>query len=325
MLQQSRRHYVTTAVNHITGVIDSTVLPGTRTVTLAAAEDTSRGFKSACSVIEVLDHIFCRYGYPTQIRCDNVPFNSKAFDDYANKCNVKFSFSSSRYPQSNGLAEKGVAIAKNILKRCLEEVEYQCFQYRLLEYNTTVVASTGMTPAQLFFGRQLKTHLPTTAALLTRSNMNEKNIKKIIEYKRQKQKSYYDRSAKSLPVLSCGETVIFKKNSREWHYGQITRNVNNRSYIIQDDNGSYFRRNRRFIKKSQNRGFDPSEALYEEHLQKALNRNEQKELLEPPVVQQETHCSNRRQAPESSIIPSPEYSIAESPNSSPKCLRTAFS
>lgn len=228
--------------------------------------------KSARHVIDVLDRVFCDYGYPTQIRCDNVPFNSSAFDSYANECNIEFVFSSPRYPQSNGLAEKGVAIAKNILKRSYEAGDVKSFRYRLLEYNSTPVASMGVSPCQLFFGRQLKTRLPTSSGLLLRNNLEENRVTEMMERKRRYQKHYYDRSSKPLPVLNIGDSVIFKKNGKEWHYGQIVRIVNSRSYVVRDGFGNHFRRNRRFIAKTRNGGPNANELDYEDHIAKYLNR-----------------------------------------------------
>lgn len=227
--------------------------------------------KSARHVVDVLDRVFCDYGYPTQIRSDNVPFNSSAFDTYANKCNIEFVFSSPRYPQSNGLAEKGVAIAKNILKRCYETGDIESFRYRLLEYNTTPVASMGVSPTQLFFGRQLKSRLPSSGALLLCNNLDEDHVTDKIERKRRYQKHYYDRSSKPLPVLDIGDKVIFKKCGKEWHYGQIVRMVNSRSYIVRDSFGNHFRRNRRFIAKTRNENLPSSELLYENHIDNNLN------------------------------------------------------
>lgn len=47
--------------------------------------------------------------------------------------------------------------------------------------------------------------------------------------------------------------MIFKKRSKEWQYGTVTRDVNGRSYIIRDGFGNHFRRNRRFIRRSTNK------------------------------------------------------------------------
>lgn len=268
--------------------------------------------KSARHVIDILDRIFCRYGYPTTIKCDNVPFNSSAFDDYANKCNIEFVFSSPRYPQSNGLAEKGVAIAKNILKRCYEVGDRDSFQYRLLEYNTTPVSSMGLTPSQLFFGRQLKARLPIASELLKRNNLNEVDVKDKIDSKRLNQKRYYDRLAKDLPELNVGDKVIFKKNGKEWHYGQVTRKVNARSYIIKDYFGNHFRRNRKFISNSQNEGFHASDQPFEDH---------QDQPQPPPIVPAHLHNTDNNvneqvRTEQSTPQVERDQSLAGSPNSS---------
>lgn len=124
-------------------------------------------------------------------------------------------FSSPRYPQSNGLAEKGVAIAQNILKRCYEAHETQQYQYRILEYDATPVASMRLAPSQLFFGRLIKTRMPVSDALLRRNGVGEEIVQEKIREKRAKQKYYYDRNARALPVLGMGDIVIFKKDSKE--------------------------------------------------------------------------------------------------------------
>lgn len=177
---------------------------------------------------------------------------------------MKFDFSSPRYPQSNGLSEKAVGISKNILKRCYEANEVDQFQYRLLEYNTTPIASMRSTPSELFFGRLIKSKLPVSGSLLVRKNFKEQDIQQRIANKKEKQKYYYNRNAKSLPTLAIGDNVIFKKNSKEWNYGTIVGDVNGRSYVIRDNFSSHFRRNRRFIAKTKNNVIDPSELLLEE-------------------------------------------------------------
>lgn len=220
--------------------------------------------KTSKHIIEGLKEIFDRIGYPTYVRADNVPFSSGEFDRFASEYNIKFNFSSPRYPQSNGLSEKAVAIAKNILKRCYEANEIDQFQYRILEYNTTPVASMRSTPSELFFGRLIKSKLPISSSLLVRKNTSENEIQKIIENKREKQRFYYDRYAKLLSPLNIDDGVIFKKNSKEWNYGTIVADVNGKSYVIRDSFGHHFRRNRRFIAKTKNTGFDTGELLLEE-------------------------------------------------------------
>ncbi|XP_055543275.1 uncharacterized protein LOC129728833 [Wyeomyia smithii] len=222
--------------------------------------------KSMKSVCLLFDRFFNSYGYPTQIRSDNIPFDSFECAKYGNKNNIRFTFSSPRHPQSNGLAEKAVAIAKNILKRCYELGEVDQFQYRLLEYNTTPVAGMQLTPSQLFFGRQLKTRLPVDDTLLTRENIAESVVRSKFNQKRAVQKSNYDKNARPLLPLVIGDSVIFKKRSKEWQYGTITRDVNGRSYIVRDGFGNYFRRNRRLMKRTTNDYTDLRDMLIEDRL-----------------------------------------------------------
>lgn len=117
-------------------------------------------------------------------------------------------------------------------------------------------------PCQLFSGRLLKTKLPVSKALLCRNNLNESHIEEKIKIKKEKQKFYYDRNAKELPVLNVNDLIIFKKSGKEWNYGTIVGKVNDRSYIIRDSFDNHFRRNRRFIAKTKNIGFNSSDLLY---------------------------------------------------------------
>lgn len=59
----------------------------------------------------------------------------------------------------NGLAEKRVAIAKNIIKLRVDEKDAENNHYPI--YNTTPVASMQLTPTQLFFGsrRECRCHV----------------------------------------------------------------------------------------------------------------------------------------------------------------------
>lgn len=53
---------------------------------------------------------------------------------------------------------------------------------------------------------------------------------------------------------------------KEWHYGKVVGTVNGRSYIIRDSFDNYFRRNRRFIAKTQNNDFNASDLCFEENI-----------------------------------------------------------
>ena len=75
---------------------------------------------------------------------------------------------------------------------------------------------------------------------------------KFKKQKHRKQKTYYDRSAKELPSLNKGERVRVKphasQQSKEWKKAQVLRQVNTRSYKVQQEDGRIFIRNRKHLK-----------------------------------------------------------------------------
>lgn len=206
--------------------------------------------KSSTDIVVKLGEFFDVVGYPTIIRADNNPFNSRDVRNWAQEYNIQLKFSSPRYPQSNGLAEKGVAIAKNILKRSIESKGN--FQHNVLEYNTTPVASLGFTPSELFFGRKLKSRFPVSESALVRRVIPEEMVVKRLVERRVKQKLQFDCSAKELVGLKKVDSVIFRKNVNEWELGMVVDRVNERSYIVKTSYGKHFRRNRRLIRPSCN-------------------------------------------------------------------------
>lgn len=220
--------------------------------------------KSASHVIEAVTAVFVKVGFPTIIRCDNVPFNSRQFHEFALQYNIKFQFSSPRYPQSNGLSEKAIGISKNILMRLYEAYDVQSYQYHILEYNTTPVAGMKLAPSELFFGRQIKTRIPISDTRLVRNSIAEEHVEQTINQKKERQAYYFNRTAKKQPKLKSGDLVIFKKDSKQWHYGTVVGIVNDSSYIIRDMMGKFFRRNRRHLAKTRNQDFDSSELMLED-------------------------------------------------------------
>lgn len=265
--------------------------------------------KTSGHVINVISRIFNTIGFPSRIKCDNSPFNSAEFAKFANDFNIKFVHSSPRYPQSNGLAEKGVAIAKNILKRCYETNGVDQFQYRILEYNTTPIANMKITPSELFFGRLVKTKMPVSEQLLIRNVLSEEIVQEKMNNKKERQKYYYDRCAKSLPSLQVGDLVIFKKNGKEWHYGTIVGIVNDRSYIIGDSFDNHFRRNRRLIAKTKNNDFNASELLFEENVKSGISHNLPEIHIIKPATENVTRNNDVRQ---NNVAPT-EIVIVEQP------------
>ena len=78
--------------------------------------------KSAKSVINALKSIFYTHGIPETIHGDNNPLNSYECHEFASQLGSKIETSSPEYSRSNGLAEKGVHIAKRMVQKCRKRV-----------------------------------------------------------------------------------------------------------------------------------------------------------------------------------------------------------
>ena len=83
---------------------------------------------------------------------------SSPFKDFAEKYGFDHVTSSPLYPQSNGLAEKGVQIAKRILKKAAENAEDP--HLAILNYRASPLEN-GLSPAEMLMNRKLRTRLPS--------------------------------------------------------------------------------------------------------------------------------------------------------------------
>jgi len=73
--------------------------------------------KTSDTVIDLLINLFSKFRIPKEIVSDNIPFGSVRINVFAKDWNFKLTKSSPYYAQSNGLDEKVVGIAKDMLKK----------------------------------------------------------------------------------------------------------------------------------------------------------------------------------------------------------------
>ena len=114
--------------------------------------------ESARQVIVHLKSQFARHGKPATLISDGGPqFTSAEFETFTSTWGIHHQRSSPYFPQSNGLAENGVKIVKRLLGKAAERGEDPCLA--LLAYWSTPL-DNGLSPAELLFGRRLRTCLP---------------------------------------------------------------------------------------------------------------------------------------------------------------------
>ncbi|RVW25212.1 Pol polyprotein [Vitis vinifera] len=117
----------------------------------------------------VWKNIVCRFGIPQIIIADNGPqFDSIAFRNFCSELNIRNSYSTPRYPQSNGQAEATNKTLINALKKRLEQAKGKWVEELpgvLWAYRTTPGRPTGNTPFALTYG--MDAVIPTEIGLPT--------------------------------------------------------------------------------------------------------------------------------------------------------------
>ena len=201
--------------------------------------------KTAPTVVLQLKEIFARHGIPEEMTSDNMPFSSRKMSEFAKEWKISQSTSSPHYAQSNGQAERAIQTVKNILRKA-NEADTDPY-VALLQYRNTPVAGCDYSPAQMLFSRSLRTKLPVAAEQLTPEIVTPREQ---LCDRQQKQKNYFDRATKALPPLQADDVVRVQRDGK-WQRGRVQRpHVAPRSYVIETEDGSTLRRNRRQLIKT---------------------------------------------------------------------------
>ena len=192
--------------------------------------------------------VFARHGVPYCVRTDNArSFKSEEFARFTVENDVEHEFSSPHFPQSNGAAEAAVKIAKKCLR---QEDPFLA----LMMYRSTPHSSTGYSPAELLFGRKLRTGLPALPATLQPSWPDANLVReKDACYKRASAK-HYDKShgVREYGDFKINQPVRIKTDAEKlWQPATITAKLDKpRSYNVVTENGKLLRRNSKHIMPS---------------------------------------------------------------------------
>ncbi|CAG2185890.1 unnamed protein product [Mytilus edulis] len=188
--------------------------------------------------------------------------------------------SSPTYAQSNGQAERTVQTIKSLLKKSKDPYK------SLLDYRNTAITELELSPAQIFYGRRLKTTLPTTAPLLNVNNSQD--IRRKLKERQSKQKHYYDRHSKPLEPLQNGQKVLVHDGNKWSKHATVKRKHHTpRSYVVETADGRLYRRNRKRLR--------PTKCNEDQHTQKIVpkvnhNHQVQKEVINTPSADETSAC-----------------------------------
>ena len=156
---------------------------------------------TAKTVIGKLKQFFASHGSPEIVFSDNGP--QYACAEFKQFTHIT---SSPKYPQSNGEAERAVKTAKCILKKSQDP------WLGIQAYCATKLAANGYTPAQLLFGRNIRTPVPCLESNLMLECVNIDNLKKRETKYRKRQETNFNFLHKvvELDELEPGSRVWIK-------------------------------------------------------------------------------------------------------------------
>ena len=208
-----------------------------------------RGLKSTTSseVVKFFRDIFAIHGIPRRMYSDNGPqFASSGFKQFADEWEFEHITSSPRYPQSNGVIERVVGTVKAVLKKARESGTDP--QLALLCLRSTPLDAKTPSPAELLYGRRIRSNLPAKNDVTT-SIQDHRNW---LDNKAEKSQKYYNQTAgPEMSALLPGMKVLVQDTEKSvWNPGTVKEVCQEpRSYVIETPNGGIVRRNRRFLKE----------------------------------------------------------------------------
>jgi hypothetical protein len=118
---------------------------------------------TAEKTVEALREIFARHGLPSTISSDNGPqFQSDIFRDFMETMGIVHHRVTPRWPQANGEVERQ---NRSLVKRMkIAQAEGKNWKNAILvyvaAYRGTLQATTGKSPAEVLFGRKIRTRIP---------------------------------------------------------------------------------------------------------------------------------------------------------------------
>ena len=190
-------------------------------------------------MIKKLKAHFSRHGVPVKFLTDNArQLVSDDFEHFMRSWKCKHVTSSPYHPKGNATAEASVKTAKSLMRKSRDA------HAALLTCRKMPKPDIGLSPAQLFLMRRMRTSLPTSSTLLVPKITKPPPAK---VHQREHCIKNYDCHAKALQTLHTGDSVRIKPvlpNQKKWEKGTITKKLDHRSYEVQPENGQTTHRNR---------------------------------------------------------------------------------
>ena len=207
------------------------------------------------ATVELLRKSFATLGLPEVLVSDNAAnFTSEEFGIFMKKNGIKHVRTPPYHPASNGLAERAVQTLKDSLKKLKKgSLETRLSRF-LFKYRNTPHTITGLTPAEVIFGRRLHIHLDNL----------KPDLERRAYYKQDCQRQWYNIHTKQRE-FKCGELVFVRNYSAgmKWLPGKIIESHGNVMFTVELEDGRKVRKHTDQLISRQVYS-DPCEEQYEE-------------------------------------------------------------
>ena len=205
-------------------------------------------------IIEALEQIFATHGLPLSVTSDNGPqFISDTIEQCFTNCGIEHRKTTPPWPQANGEVERQ---NRSLLKRIkIAQAENKNWKKELLTYliayRTTPHTTTGVSPAEILFGRKLRCKMPSLAETKNVEDVRDKDAEK-----KGKAKEYADAKRNAVESdIAVGDQVLLRQKQDNKLTTPFASDVykviekNGNSVEIESPEGVRYKRNITHVKK----------------------------------------------------------------------------
>ena len=169
---------------------------------------------TAGTIVQFLETVFAREGFPLELISDNGPaFRSAELGAFLARCGVRQTFSSPYSPQTCGLVERMNRTVKGAVQsaRLAREPRASYLRRFLGEYRATPHPATGETPFRLMRGREPRTALDVLKRDAPKGAGRGRAVRERHRRYQAAYKTRYDRTATAAPTWETGDWVRVRK------------------------------------------------------------------------------------------------------------------
>ena len=173
---------------------------------------------SSQAAIEFLEAIASREGYPREVVSDNgTHFTSSPFRNYLRDVGVQHIRVTPYHPAGSGAVERCNRTVKAALQAADRQgTDRRVYMQRFLQqYRSTPHATTGVSPAELLHGRQLRTGLHAVNLNKSPEPVDSGELRRRVADRQRRQKEYADRTRRAkTPDFCVGEWIRYQLRPR---------------------------------------------------------------------------------------------------------------